>query len=229
MSPSGKPQLNLASFSSLPSDPLVPLEHTNTLEGTFSRLEVPLSLYLSYLNNPPPSLPGTLYLAQFQPPSALLDSIPLPSFLSADSTKYRHTHSSIWLGLTPTTTPLHRDPDSNILYQLAGCKTVRLCAPSVGEHVLDLVRCGQREGKMRGEEMMRPGEDGERDVLEAAVWEDDPGDDFAFLRAEGGTCEAELTRGDALYIPKGWWHAVRGRKRQGSDEEINASVNWWFR
>ena len=42
----------------------------------------------------------------------------------------------------------------------------------------------------------------------------------AFARARPH--EATLRRGDLLYLPLGWWHAVRG------SHEYNLSVNFWF-
>jgi len=36
--------------------------------------------------------------------------------------------------------------------------------------------------------------------------------------------EATLGMGDALFIPKGWWHSVKG-----VGPGITASANWWFR
>jgi len=40
----------------------------------------------------------------------------------------------------------------------------------------------------------------------------------------GGAWQTELDAGDALFIPKGWWHSVKGL-----GDGINGSVNWWFR
>jgi ribosomal protein L16 Arg81 hydroxylase len=54
----------------------------------------------------------------------------------------------------------------------------------------------------------------ERDTLDEAVW--GPGVSECF--------EATVSPGDALFIPKGWWHSI---KSIGTD--ITASVNWWFR
>jgi len=34
----------------------------------------------------------------------------------------------------------------------------------------------------------------------------------------------EVSPGDALFIPKGWWHSI---KSVGIG--VTASVNWWFR
>ena len=74
-------------------------------------------------------------------------------------------------------------------------------------------RIGQHgSASFRGDEMM---EGPERDALDEAVWGDE-------VRGEG--YEAMVSCGDALFIPKGWWHSI---KSVGSD--ISGSVNWWFR
>ncbi|ORY54482.1 hypothetical protein BCR35DRAFT_335782 [Leucosporidium creatinivorum] len=106
-------KLNLGHFEALGEDSLVPLELTSPSKGTFERLEVPLSYYLSYLASPPSSSSSnsdTLYLAQFAPPPFLSPSLPPPEPIAS-----RLSHSSLWMGITPTTTPLHRDPEDNLL------------------------------------------------------------------------------------------------------------------
>lgn len=258
-SSSEKQQINVAYFTQYP-DPIVEVEHASSLR--FSRIDLPLSFFLAYLNSPPSSaaatfLPhgDTLYLAQQMPPAFLLPSLPLPSVIPPSA----FSHSTIWLGLTPTVTPLHADPDDNVLYQLAGSKLVKLWSASEGEVILRRVRelAGKRGsgagGKLRGEEMMRSGPGGERDHLESAVWGLDergeatgtgtPGSD-AFAAFRENAWEARLEPGDALFIPRGWWHAVRGVAGEavavapgegtgsappGGKRTITASVNWWFR
>ncbi|KAL2119854.1 hypothetical protein VTJ04DRAFT_6815 [Mycothermus thermophilus] len=48
--------------------------------------------------------------------------------------------SSIWLGLTPTFTPWHRDPNPNLFCQLRGPKTVRLMPADPGTEVYSSVK-----------------------------------------------------------------------------------------
>lgn len=74
--------------------------------------------------------------------------------------------------------------------------------PDIGRGVFERARLragGGGRASMRGEEMMVGNE---MQALEEAVWD---GQEEA---VEG--YEAQLSVGDGLYIPLGWWHAVRG-------------------
>lgn len=55
----------------------------------------------------------------------------------------------------------------------------------------------------------------ERRVLEEEVW-----DDRAGVGKSGGW-QAELEGGDGLFIPKGWWHSVKG-----VGDGMTGSVSW---
>lgn len=125
--------------------------------------------------------------------------------------------SSIWLGQAPTYTPLHRDPNPNLFVHLAGKKLVRLYKPDVGRAIFAKVQeriGGSASATMRGEEMMQGVE---KKALEAEVWNDDA----EFQRY---AWQAVLENGDAMFIPKGWWHSIKG-----VGAGMTGSVNWWFR
>ncbi|KAF2771642.1 Clavaminate synthase-like protein [Teratosphaeria nubilosa] len=160
-----------------------------------------------------------IYLAQariLDLPQALRDDVPAPE-LVLKAGKGDVYDSSIWLGQAPTYTPLHRDPNPNLFIQLAGRKVVRLFRPEVGAGIFAAVQeqiGGSASATMRGEEMMQ-GE--ENNALEKEVWGE-------VRQTEATGWEAELGAGDGLFIPKGWWHSVKGI---GSG--MNGSVNWWFR
>ncbi|KAF2631908.1 Clavaminate synthase-like protein [Macroventuria anomochaeta] len=198
----------------------VPLELTRSAPNepsTFERFETPLSLLLAHMTGPPtPDL--RIYLAQHSLadlPAPLQADLPTPTLLTKLGRGDIYA-SSLWMGRPPTRTPLHRDPNPNLFVQLAGQKVVRLMRPKIGRGVYERARLragGGGRANMRGEEMMVGDE---MKALEEAVWD---GQDEAI---EG--VEAQLSAGDGLYIPLGWWHAVRGI---GSG--ANASVNWWFR
>jgi len=138
--------------------------------------------------------------------------------------------SSIWLGLAPTHTPLHRDPNPNLFVQLAGRKVVRVFEPAIGRELFAQAGSG---GVRLGEEMMA-GEG--RAALDAVVWDDleleweqqkqeqkQQHDDVKVNGIMVGY-EAVLDAGDGMFIPKGWWHSIKG-----VGDGIVGSVNWWFR
>ncbi|KAF2428848.1 Clavaminate synthase-like protein [Tothia fuscella] len=237
--------LNEKYFDSQP-DVSVPLERTTNVplqdseqeaKGIFERLEAPLSLFTAWttkkLLNPSVFEPNTsLYLAQCDlpslPPQLQLDLPPLKLVLEAG--KGDIYASSLWMGVPPTNTPLHRDPNPNLLIQLAGRKVVRMIRPQFGRAVYQHTRqiCAEVEGSqfsggdIRGDEMMVGLE---RNILDDFMWNDGHESSRDVVEVEG--YDTTLEAGDGVFIPKGWWHSVRG---VGTAEDgINASVNWWFR
>ncbi|KAL8279249.1 hypothetical protein RQP46_008286 [Phenoliferia psychrophenolica] len=189
----------------------------------FQRINAPLSFFATYLALRPPAAQLDLYLAQQTPPPSFLPHLPPPPFLAASEI----TQTSLWIGLAPTVSPLHEDPDDNILAQLTGRKVVRLLDPTRGKDILARVRGTDQGARLRGEELMSAEPGGERDQLERAVW-----------GADEGVVEATIETGEALFIPRGWWHGVHGVHGTGDADAdaadptrrpISASVNWWFR
>jgi hypothetical protein len=179
---------------------------------TFHRFNAPLRLFLRALETPITEL----YIAQAQiidlPPNLRTD-LPTPTVVK-EAGRGDVYDANIWLGIPPTSTPLHKDPNPNLFVQLASTKEVRIFEPSVGKEMFIRVKSqlGQNGAAgVRGAEMM---EGAERALLDEAVWGTD---------ARGGFV-AVLKPMDALFIPKGWWHSI---KSVGND--VNASVNWWFR
>jgi hypothetical protein len=216
------------SSSSSPSEP----------ELEFRRFDAPLSLFLTAVSLPcSSSARPQLYISQCplsSLPSSLQDDFPVPR-LVRESGRGDVYDSSLWLGVPPTYTPLHRDPNPNLFVQLCGRKAIRLMRPGEGGRLFEGVRrraynmsggtgsAGMDTGgRLRGEEMMRGVE---RRVLQEAVWgaeDDKEGGEGGW---QGEMWEARLAPGDALFIPLGWWHSVRSVGEEG----VNASVNWWFR
>jgi hypothetical protein len=185
---------------------------------TFHRFNAPLSLFLEACRSTPaPIIPPRLYIAQAQIadlPKQLQDDLSTPRIVT-EAGKGDVYDSNIWMGIPPTYTPLHKDPNPNLFVQLASSKRVRLFQPATGYAMFRDVqrRIGQNgSASFRGDEMM---EGPERDALDEEVWGDG-------VKGEG--YETIVKRGDALFIPKGWWHSV---KSVGND--VAASVNWWFR
>lgn len=227
---------------------IVPLELTRKDEAgkeTFERFTAPLKLFVDWMQQQrqraeetTPTTPTTrLYLAQCQVsdlPEQLRDDLPQPH-LVLEAGKGDVYDANLWIGTSPTYTPLHRDPNPNFFLQLAGSKAVRLFPPDSGAEIFGAVqRTLGRDGsaRFRGEEMMQ-GE--EKELLERAVWgesEDDPKpapDATAAAAAAAAAArddgyQATVEEGNALFIPLGWWHSVKG-----VGIGTTASVNWWFR
>ena len=220
-------------------DSFVPLELTQALSeggtfkgslpdeigsaGGFQRFHAPLSVFLQWMRGAETQPQHTrLYLAQCQLldlPQTLRDDFPTPD-LVARAGRGDIYDTNVWIGHPPTYTPLHRDPNPNLFVQLAGRKVVRLLSPEDGSALFGSVR--KRTGKsgdrgatvFRGDEMMQ-GE--ERTLLEQAVW--GGGGSIAADAASREGYEAQLDAGDAVFIPKGWWHSIKG-----VGEGVTASV-----
>lgn len=221
--------LNYSHLSNF-GDAIVPLEFTplSTASATdqdgdyFQRAEVPFYMFLEWTKSATLETSERLYLAQAsfaRLPEALKMDLPTPEIVAQSGTGDVYD-TNIWMGIPPTYSPLHRDPNPNLFVQLAGHKIVRILPPEMGDKIFVQVRTALgRSGSavFRGEDMMKGQE---KRLLEDQVWNDTSAPDEA---GEVGY-EAHVGRGDGLFIPKGWWHSVKG-----VGEGITASVNWWFR
>jgi hypothetical protein len=178
-------------------------------DETFRRFHAPLDLFLTASRSSPPP---RLYIAQAQLldlPQALRDDLPTPPVILRAG-KGDIYDANIWMGIPPTYTPLHKDPNPNLFLQLASNKLVRLFKPDTGAAIFRDVQEKIRSNAsaaFRGDEMMQGPE---RIALEDAVW-NCPNDIEGF--------EVVVRPGDALFIPKGWWHSI---KSIGTD--VTASV-----
>ncbi|MCJ1287136.1 hypothetical protein MMC26_006484 [Xylographa opegraphella] len=181
----------------------------------FVRSHAPLSLFLEWLNHSNSESKDRLYLGQTcldDLPQALRSDLPTPAHVVSSGRGDIYA-ANLWMGRPPTYTPLHRDPNPNLFVQLAGSKTVRLMDPAAGQRIFARVQASLGEAasaKFRGEEMMHGRE---RQVLEEQVW-------GSGGETEGGF-EAQLQAGDAIFIPNGWWHSIKG-----IGEGVTASVSF---
>jgi hypothetical protein len=232
-SESNASRLNTAYLKQHGAEALVPLELTQPSsesgenEINFRQFHAPLGLFLQWMRTAEEQpQPTRLYLAQCQLldlPQVLRDDFPTPD-LVLQTGKGDVYDTNVWIGYPPTYTPLHRDPNPNLFVQFAGRKTVRLLGPNDGQALFASVRrqlgkSGNREAAaIRGEDMMQGRE---RILLEEAVWGDKVDTTSPGHRSIG--YEAHLEAGDGMFIPKGWWHSIKG-----VGEGVTASVSLTF-
>ena len=159
----------------------------------------------------PPDVPPdgcrVAYLAQ----SPLFAQIPsLAEGLEASPYVPHHVKSvNAWIGTSHTVTALHSDSDDNLLVQLRGFKWVVLYAPHEAQNVYATVHPRAAAAGVGGAGQF------------SAVRVEHPDYDKhpRFRDARGLACM--LSPGDALYIPRGWFHYVRALT-------TSVSINYWW-
>lgn len=109
---------------------LVPLEFAKG--ETFQRAHAPLQIFLEWTKFVTAETPERLYLAQASIATlspGMIEDLPTPHIV-ADAGTGDIYDANIWMGMPPTHTPLHRDPNPNLFVQLAGQKIVRMMGKS---------------------------------------------------------------------------------------------------
>ncbi|KAL8739067.1 MAG: hypothetical protein Q9181_000249 [Wetmoreana brouardii] len=188
----------------------------------FKRADAPFSIFLAWAAQADANSFQRLYVAQAPVdglPKPLRDDLPTPE-LVVKAGKGDIYNTNIWLGIAPTYTPLHRDPNPNLYLQLAGRKVIRMLAPDDGQSVFDAIQAAigsKSSSRFRGNEMMKGQE---KILLGDRIWVNETAKDGN----EAMGFEATLGAGESLFIPQGWWHSV---KSLGTG--CTGSVNWWFR
>ncbi|KAA8902039.1 hypothetical protein TRICI_005959 [Trichomonascus ciferrii] len=110
-----------------------------------------------------------------------------------------------WLGPKNTVSPLHTDPHHNVFCQVVGYKHIRLYSPSQTQ---DMYPRGVENGIDMSNTSQVNLESNERVKFPNFPWDSD------YL-------ETTLNPGDAVFIPKGWWHHVRSLSS-------SISISFWF-
>lgn len=196
------------------------LESVSADKSSFTQVMLPFDLFLEYLNlnEAPPEAPS-LYLAQ----EPLLQSfpqlsgylLPVPDYVKRAG-KGDIYATNLWIGRAgETNTPLHKDPNPNLFVQLAGRKRVRILSPEFGRGLVEHHRGNGVARRFQAGDEMMVGK--YKEDLDVAVWSED------VANGKIEYVDAEVGAGDGLFIPRGWWHAVKGVGNGG----VSASVSWF--
>lgn len=216
---------------------LVPVEIGRSyVDAAWSQQLLPFREFLeTYITSPSSSQQPKGYLAQHplltHIPSLRRDvAIPDLCYAAAgdDDEDDAEPQLNAWFGPAGTITPLHTDPHENLLVQVVGRKYVRLYPAWTPAEVVrprgrgeDGVDMGNTScwdvGVVEGWDAPGPGEGEDEEGGEGGIGHEEGEEEFK--KAEYFDCI--LGPGDTLYIPKGWWHYVRGLS-------VSFSVSFWF-
>lgn len=156
------------------------------------------------------------YLAQNELFHEVINDVSIPHLCHQPSLKVgegKLYHTMIWMGPRNTVSPLHYDPMDNLLIQMVGWKRVLLFSPS------NKLNDGTCDDSIFWH---YSGVDGNQYNTSAVDIEDPNFDKYPNFKAAPTPFECLLGPGDALFIPKKWWHHVRSL-------EFSVSANAWWR
>lgn len=151
-------------------------------------------------------------LGQPGAPSVYLGSVPIDSYLPGFTAQNAAAvlpgiAGRIWLGHAANISP-HYDAFDNLACVVAGTRRFTLYAPKAIEQLY----VGPIDNTMAGQPV----------ALAASGSTPDYERFPRFREVEGQALVAELAAGDALYLPKLWWHKVE------STAPFNGLVNYWW-
>jgi hypothetical protein len=140
-----------------------------------------------------------------------------------------HLVTNLWIGTSPTTSPLHYDDYENFLCQIKGIKELVLLPPT---DLASLYYVGRPKGTLEYQypsQFVRPKSTlGTKSIVfGSSVNVNSPDYVKHPLYAQATPSRAILNPGDCLYLPAYWHHEV-----QSIPDEIdglNIAVNFWFK
>jgi lysine-specific demethylase 8 len=195
---------------------LVPAERGRSYtDSDWSVALVPFAEILAQMLALPGALPRAAeicYMAQYnladQFPRLALDVL-TPDFCHAfydneDSIAASALIMNIWLGPAGTVSPLHRDPAHNVYVQVVGSKYFRLYPKATAVYA-------------------DPTATGTTTTSTVDLDDDTPENRRRYPNFDWDTGYRDIVLGpgDALFIPRGWWHYVRSLSS-------SIGVNFWF-
>ncbi|KAL3793539.1 hypothetical protein HJC23_007279 [Cyclotella cryptica] len=165
------------------------------------------------------------YLAQNELFSQVQNDIPIPQFCCDPNARHNLGkgmlyHTMLWMGPRHTVSPLHYDPLDNLLIQAVGWKRVLLFPPdctTISRDAPDDASNVDFDGKL----WHYAGVDGNQYNTSAVDIENPDYDRYPNFKHAPVPYECTLAPGDALFIPKKWWHHVRSL-----DWSVSANI-WW--
>jgi hypothetical protein len=160
------------------------------------------------------------YLAQQnlfeQIPELAVDCPTLPHTSAGTRGNREQWRRNVWIGGSGSFTPIHCDPYENLFVQVVGTKRAHLFPPQVAQH-LHLFPSSTRQSNTSAiptEDILLS------ETSKASLQSEYPGIQSALSHPD--TRHVTLEAGDALYIPRNWYHCLQSTS-------ISASVNAWFR
>jgi hypothetical protein len=123
----------------------------------------------------------------------------------------KHEQANLWMNIQAATSTLHYDANNNILILLEGSKKILLFSPSCTKYLKPAAAYNEHPNHSN----LTPAE---ADAVATSLptgeaHKDNAGNYFVHT--------VNLSAGDALFIPEGWWHQVYS-------EKCSMAVNFWF-